>query len=251
MIHSLDSFAKTIDIFGYLFSNIHIRRWIEDNGTKYKKDIKVPIEFTGKERMFYLLNNKMKEENIKLDSVFPRMSYTMKDIAYDASRMTNRNWIISVPYGESGAEVELNRVPYNVKFDLDIAATHKSDLFKILEQILPWFRPSLILKANLNPFIGDDKVDVPVVLDSTNFEDFNQEAPFSETPDKLITFGLSFTMKTWLYKLNDEDNDGNYPDIDTGLGKVIKEIELGVTGWNDKREVTDDSLYYIHYPEHI
>ena len=55
-------------------------------------------------------------------------------------------------------EVELNRVPYNVKFRLDIASTHKSDLFQIMEQILTWFKPSLCLKANLNPYIGDDKV---------------------------------------------------------------------------------------------
>jgi hypothetical protein len=126
-------------------------------------------------------------------------------------------------------------------------------MFKILEQILPWFRPSLILKANLNPYIGDDKVDVPVVLESTQFNDFNENAPFNGTPDKPITYALNFVMKTWLYSLNNEsDIDGSYPDINGGgLGKVIKEIELGVTGWDDSRKVTDDSLYTIHYPEHI
>jgi hypothetical protein len=253
MIHYLGSFEKTIDIFGYLFSDIHIRRWINDGESKYKKDIQVPIEFSGKERMFYLLMNKMKDENIKLDTVFPRMGYTISDIQYDSSRMLNRNQLISHTIDENGIEVELNRVPYNVKFTLDIATVHKSDMFKILEQILPWFRPSLILKANLNPYIGDDKVDVPVVLESTQFNDFNENAPFSGTPDKPITYALNFVMKTWLYSLNNEsDIDGSYPDINGGgLGKVIKEIELGVTGWDDSRKVTDDSLYTIHYPEHI
>lgn len=253
MIHYLGSFEKTIDIFGYLFSDIHIRRWINDGETKYKKDIQVPIEFSGKERMFYLLMNKMKDENVKLDTVFPRMGYTISDIQYDSARMLNRNQLITHTIDENGIEVELNKVPYNVKFTLDIATVHKSDMFKILEQILPWFRPSLILKANLNPYIGDDKVDVPVVLESAQFNDFNENAPFSGTPDKPITYALNFVMKTWLYNLNDEsDIDGSYPDINGGgLGKAIKEIELGVTGWDDKREVTDDSLYTIHYPEHI
>lgn len=253
MIHYLGSFEKTIDIFGYLFSDIHIRRWINDGESKYKKDIQVPIEFSGKERMFYLLMNKMKDENIKLDTVFPRMGYTISDIQYDSSRMLNRNQLITHTIDENGIEVELNRVPYNVKFTLDIATVHKSDMFKILEQILPWFRPSLILKANLNPYIGDDKVDVPVVLESAQFNDFNENAPFSGTPDKPITYALNFVMKTWLYSLNSEsDIDGSYPDINGGgLGKVIKEIELGVTGWDDSRKVTDDSLYTIHYPEHI
>ena len=253
MIHYLGSFEKTIDIFGYLFSDIHIRRWINDNGTKFKKDIQVPIEFSGKERMFYLLMNKMKDENIKLDTVFPRMGYTISDIQYDSSRMLNRNQLISHTIDESGIEVEINRVPYNVKFTLDIATVHKSDMFKILEQILPWFRPSLIIKANLNPYIGDDKVDVPIVLESAAFNDFNEEAPFNGTPDKPITYSLTFNLKTWLYSLNHENNiDGSYPDINGGgLGKVIKEIELGTMSWNDSRKVTDDSLYTIHYPEHI
>ena len=105
MIHYLGSFEKTIDIFGYLFSDIHIRRWINDNGTKFKKDIQVPIEFSGKERMFYLLMNKMKDENIKLDTVFPRMGYTISDIQYDSSRMLNRNQLISHTIDESGIEV--------------------------------------------------------------------------------------------------------------------------------------------------
>ena len=202
--------------------------------------------------MFYILNNKMKNENIKLECVFPRLAYSMTDILYDSSRMTNRNLLISHHIDENGIELELNRVPYNVKFRLDIATVHKSDMFKIIEQILPWFRPSLILKANLNPYIGDDKVDVPIVLENTQFDDFNEEAPFSGSQDKLITYGLNFVMKTWLYSLNNEsDIDGSYPDINGGLGKTIKEIELGTVGWNDTRVVTDDSLYTIHYPEHI
>lgn len=248
MIHYLGSFEKTIDIFGYLFSDIHIRRWTENRTNK--QDIYVPIEFAGKERMFYLLNNKMKEDNIKLESVFPRMGYSITNISYDNARMLNKHLTMSAPIGESGMEVELNRVPYNVKFRLDIASTHKSDLFQILEQILTWFKPSLCLKANLNPYVGDDKVDIPIILEQNEYNDFNEEAPFSNTPDKLYMHTLQFNMKTWLYCLNHEGHDGSYPD-NNGLGKTIKEIELGITEFNDNRAVTDDSLYTVHYPEHL
>lgn len=248
MIHYLESFSKTVDIFGYIFSDIHIRRWTE-NKTK-KQDIYVPIEFAGKERMFYLLNNKMKDENLKVESVYPRMGYSIADIFYDSSRMLNKNLLISSTYDENGIEVELNRVPYNVKFRLDIATTHKSDLFQIMEQILPWFKPSLTLKANLNPYVGDDKVDIPIVLENSTYNDFNEDAPFSNTPDKLYTYSLMFNMKTWLYCMNHEGNDGSYPDIN-GIGKTIKEIELGITSFKDTRPVTDDSLYTTHYPEHL
>lgn len=251
MIHYLHTLETTVDIFGYIFSDIHIRRWNSDKTEK--KDIYVPIEFTGKERMFYLLNNKMKDENIKINSVFPRMGYSISDIFYDSSRMLNRDIIISDNYSNTTGdyiETEANRLPYNVKFDLDIAATHKTDLFMILEQILPWFRPSYVIQAKLNPYVGDSNVSIPIVLENAIYNDFNQEAPFSDTENKLYMFTLRFNVKTWLYSLNNEDNNGGYPS-DSGIGKAIKEIELGTCNWNDSRPVTDDSLYTIHYPEHI
>lgn len=249
MIHYLHTLETTVDLFGYLFSNIHIRRWNTEKTDS--QDIYVPIEFAGKERMFYLLKNKMRDENVKIDGVFPRMGYSVKDIFYDSSRMLNRDILTTHNYGENSfIEVEKNRLPYNVKFQLDIAAVHKSDLFMILEQILPWFRPSYILKAKLNPYIGDDKVSIPIVLENTMFNDFNEETPFSDSSDKLYTFSLIFNVKTWLYSLNNENADGTYPDGD-GVGKAIKEIELGTVFWDDKRDVTEDSLYTQHIPEHI
>lgn len=248
MIHYLSSFEKSIDIFGYLFSNIHIRRW--DSEKTNKQDIYVPIEFNSKERMFYLINNKMKNDNIKIDSVFPRMGYTMTGFQYDGQRMLNRSIQIKNNYGENYIEVEDNRIPYILTFDLNIASTHKSDLFQIIEQILPWFRPSITIKANLNPYIGDDKTDVHVVLKTNSYTDQNNETPFSEKPDGLYIETLTFDMKTWLYSLNNEGNDGSYPDNQT-IGNTIKEIELGATNWRDSRPVTDDSLYNIHYPEHL
>ena len=249
MIHYLHTIEKMVDLFGYIFSDIHIRRW--DSEKKNKQDLLVPIEFNGKERMFYLINNKMKDNNIKIDSVFPRIGYSLKDIFYDSTRMLNRDVKISSTYGEEGnTEIECNRLPYNFKFQLDIAAVHKSDLFMILEQILPWFRPSLVLQAKLNEFVGDDKVSIPIVLNSTLFNDLNDESPFSDNPDKPYIYSLDFTVKAWLYQLNNEGPDGSYPGA-SGVGKTIKEIELGVVNWNDTREVTDPSLYTIHYPEHI
>ena len=106
------------------------------------------------------------------------------------------------------------------------------------------------MKANLNPYVGDDKVDIPIILEQNEYNDFNEEAPFSNTPDKLYIHTLQFNMKTWLYCLNHEGSDGSYPD-NSGLGKTIKEIELGIKDWEDKRAVTDDSLYTVHYPEHL
>lgn len=252
MIHYLGNLEKTIDIFGYLFSDIHIRRWNENKSSK--QDIHIPIEFGGKERMFYILNNKMKNEKIKIENVFPRLAYNVKDIAYDNERMLNKDIFISSTYTDGNEndylEVEYNRVPVNVKFELLVCAVRKSDLFMILEQIIPWFKPSLTIRANLNPYVGDDKVSIPIIYESASFKDFNDEAPFSGHNDQVQIYTLNFIVKTWLYCLNKEDSDGSYPG-NSGLGKAIKQIELGNVDYKDIRPVTDDSLYTIKYPDNI
>lgn len=249
MIHYLGNLEKSIKMFGYLFSDIHIRRWNEDNSEK--QDICVPIEFGGKERMFFLLNNRMKNENIKLENVFPRLGYNVKDILYDSSRMLNKDIKISSSYTDKDEidylEVEYNRVPVNVKFELLICAVRKSDLFMILEQIIPWFKPSLTIRANLNPYVGDDNVSIPIVYESALFKDFNNEAPFSNNEDQVQIYTMNFNVKTYLYCLNNEDDNGNYPGS-SGLGKAIREIELGSVNYDDSRIVTDNSLYTIKYP---
>lgn len=218
-----------------------------------KQDLLVPIEYMDKQRMFYLLNTKLTDaDSPKIESVYPRMAYSISDISYDPSRQLNPTYIMSHNYYDGNkdiTEVEVNRVPYNISFNLHLVSIHRSDLFQMMEQILPWFTPSLSVRANINPYIGDDNISVPILLSATNFEDFNNEAPFSDQPDKPITMTLSFVMKTFLYVLNDEDIDGSYPG--NSIGKTIKEIEAGVTFTDDKRPVTDDSLYTIHIPEHI
>lgn len=245
MIHYLSSIEKTIDIFGYLFSNIKIRRW--NTAKTDKQDILIPIEFNSKERMFYLLNTKVKENNIKIDSVFPRMTYSIKNIEYDNIRMLNRDIFLTQLQQNGRAEIEQNRIPYNIPFTLSIAATHKSDLFMILEQILPWFAPDLNLICNLNPYIGDDKVSVPILLQNGTFSDNNQDTPFSNTESKLYFYDMEFLVKTWLYCTNNEGNDGSYPDS-SSIGKTIENIKLGTIDWNNSKPVTDDSLYPIIYP---
>lgn len=253
MIYYNKSIEKSVKLFGFLFSDIHIRRWMSDKSKK--KDLLVPLRYMDKQRMYYLINNKMIDLNAnKIDSVYPLMAYSISDIYYDSSRQLNPQFIRTNNYYDSKIkkdipESEYMAVPYNIKFTLTIASIQRSDLFQILEQILVWFQPSLSIRANMNPFIGDDKISIPIKLDSTQFNDFNNTAPFSETEDKPLEYNLNFIMKTYLYRMNLEDEQGNYPG--GGLGKPIKEIEAGVTFFDDKRPVTDDSLYTIHIPEHI
>lgn len=253
MIHYEKILEKYIQVFGYLFSNIHIRRWKSDKSEK--QDLLVPITYMDKQRMYYLLNLKNADlASAKINSVYPRLAYSLKGVDYDANRQLNPTFMMtnnyySELYNKDVTEIEVNKVPYNFKFDLTMVSMFRSDLFQIMEQILPWFTPSLTINMNVNPYIDTDSISIPIYLSSNTFTDFNNEAAFSETEDKPIEYTLSFLMKGYLYNFNDEDTDGTYPG--SSLLKTIREIEAGTTTMDDPRPVTDDSLYTWHIPEHI
>lgn len=252
MKQNFNTIANNIKLFGWLFSNIHIRR--KNSDTKEMQDIYVPITYIGKERMFYLINKSQTDlGSPKIDSVYPKMGYEMVDMFPDWERMTNPYQTVSNSVfdkdGTPAVETELNKIPFNFKFKLTIAVIHQTDLFHILEQIFSFFRPSYTIKAAMNPLLGEEKSDVTILLSNGVFKDFNEEAPFSDNPEKPITYSIEFEQKSWIWTANDEDSNG-----DPIFGKQIREIELGV--YIQKEDFTieqlqSDDSYYIHIPEHI
>ena len=86
-------------------------------------------------------------------------------------------------------------VPYNIGFELNILAKLNDDALQIVEQILPYFQPSFNLTLDLVSSIGE-KRDVPIVLDSMNFQD-DYEGDFSTRRALIDT--LSFTAKTFMF----------------------------------------------------
>lgn len=251
MKQNFNTIANNIKLFGWLFSDIHIRR--KNSSTKENQDIYVPISYIGKERMFYLINKSQTDlKSPKIDAVYPKMGYELKDFYPDWARMTNPYQTVShtsMVEEEQVIEVELNKIPVNFKFNLTIAAIHQTDLFHILEQIFVLFRPSYTLKANLNPRLGEVQSDVTILVSNGSFNDFNEEAPFSDNPEKPIIYTLEFEQKSWLWTANDEDESGT-----GGFGKPIREIEAGIFAQKEpftEEQLLSDDSYTIHIPEHI
>lgn len=228
---------KNVILFGSLFNDINITRKSKD-GT-LTKDIKVPILYASKERFMYLLDNKLVNENQpKVQNVYPRMSFALRDIKYDNNRKGISNLLISGTNNDV-TEVQLNRVPYNFTFELNLASTHQTDLFQMIEQILVLFKPSLNITAILNPDVNDNEVDVAVVLLNNTFEDFKNEVPYENIDDKPIMHTITFDMKSWLYCTAEDDNISKVP---------INTVELGFWPFDT---VIDDVTEDIWYPKII
>lgn len=227
-------------LFGSVFNNIIIKRESEDK-TK-TLSIKVPILYAGKEYFMYLLKNKLAKENqSKVQNIYPRMSFSLTDIQYNPSIKGNSNVIISGTNDTGDIEVQYNRIPYIFSYELNIAAVHQTDLFQIIEQILVKFKPSLNITAKLNPDIDDEAVDIPIILRNNKFQDFQNEVPFEDVNDKPIMHTISFDMKSWLYCTNENSGLSNLP---------IETVELGAWPWDTTiNDVTIDTWYPIKIEE--
>ena len=117
-------------------------------------------------------------------------------------------------------------VPYNVGFELSIYSKLSDDALQIVEQILPFFKPSFNITLDLVDSIGEKK-DIPIILDSIDMQD-DYEGDFSSR--RALIYTLRFTAKTFMF--------GDVADSPEGLiRKVIVDNYADTNVQTAKREM--------------
>ena len=179
---------KAVAGFGTLFNDIYIKRFNTD-GTE-KERFKIPLAYAAKQKFI----QKLRPTTGQLKFSLPRMGFEVSSMTYDPLRKLN-TLQKRVSY-DSNTQMNFRheRVPYDVEFNLYIAANNIDDGLQILEQILPFFSPEFNLTFNSLDGL-DEKTDLPITLTGVTFED-NYEGGFEE--DRLITISLSFSAKVFL-----------------------------------------------------
>lgn len=180
-------FRKTVVAFGTLFNNIELRRTDEV--------MKVPLAYGPKQKFLARLDQTPDPTNKRVQITLPRISFEINGITYDSTRKVSPTQKIKIAKdGDENKNVYMP-VPYNLSFELAIISKTQEDGLQILEQILPYFQPHYNLPVKLLPDANETK-DVPVVLNSVNYED-EYEGDFSSR--RAIIYTLQFTVKTYLY----------------------------------------------------
>ena len=188
------SSRKYIALFGSLFNDIIIDR--VDNSDNTLQTLKVPLSYGPKDR--YLARIKENPDlQRQINQILPRMSFEIKSIEYDPTRKLNsvgKNRKSAVDTA-SPVSYQFNPVPYNFNIDLAILARNPDDGLRILEQILPFFKPEWTTQINLIPEMNIH-MDIPIVLKSVQYEDtfvgnFNDR--------QAIIWDLNFVLKGYLY----------------------------------------------------
>ena len=217
---------KTIISFGTLFNDINIRHDNTD-GTTFS-ELKVPLAY-GPSQKFLARLEQQADLNKPVAITLPRMSFEMTSIQYDSSRKLGVTQTFKASDGTNLKKVFMP-VPYNIGFELNILAKLNDDALQIIEQILPYFQPSFNLTLDLVSSIGE-KRDVPIVLDSMNFQD-DYEGDFSTR--RALIYTLGFTAKTYLF--------GPVPSSSEG---IIKKVQVDVTTNTDTRTAKREMRYTV------
>jgi hypothetical protein len=197
---------KTVIGFGTLFNDINIRHR-DASGTSFS-NLKVPLAY-GPIQKFLARIQQQPDLNREVALTLPRLSFEMTGLQYDPSRKTGVTQTFLASQSGNVKKVYMP-VPYNVTFELSIISKLNDDSLQIIEQILPYFQPSLNITINLISAIGEKK-DVPVVMESITQND-QYEGGFDSR--RLIIHTLRFTAKTYLFGPVAESTDGLIKRVD-------------------------------------
>lgn len=152
-----------------------------DGGGVIKNVHAVPIRYAGAEPTLVKNDPTKKPYN----EIFPRMSFEILSISPDKDRSVNPNNQLN------GIRAPAN---YTVDFGLYILAKNLSDAFQVLEQILPFFNPTLTITMLNSPNGGS--VDVPISLTATALSD---DYEGEESKERRVEISINFTATLDFY----------------------------------------------------
>lgn len=229
---------RYIALFGSLFNKMSITR--DDAQGNETQRMVVPISY-GPFQKFLAKIVQDPSLNRPQAVSLPRMAFEITTMSYDGVRKTGSRNMTATTDGSSSV---YSPAPYNIEFNLYIMTKYAEDGTKILEQIIPFFKPEYTYSA----FIIDDlpAMDIPLVLNSISTEDL-YEADFETR--RTIMWTLSFTMKAWYFGPVREKTRikfvdvRNYPQMQVGGGSRIT-IQPGLTANGTPTDDIENTIPY-------
>lgn len=244
-----ESTRRYVAMFGTLFNDIVIDR--KDNNDTLVQRIKVPISYAPMQKILARLEQ---DPNLTSQAItLPRMSFEIVGMTYDGDRKLTSSVRNTIP---SSAETNvyksaLTPTPYNLEFQLNIMTKYNEDGTKILEQILPYFRPEFSPSVKLLDDL-DYYLDVPIVLNGVTTEDI-YEGSFEERRSLIWT--LNFTMKAWYFgpvqdkKVIKFSKVNVYSDIDVANYEITVAAQPGMTANGQPTTDINESISYLNIDE--
>ena len=149
-----EAIRKTVISFGTLFNNIELKKTIDGQTIEVEK---VPLAYGPKQKFLYRLEGNSADGR-KVAMTIPRLYFEMVSVEYDGARKTAATQKYKTTIDGNGEEVRTQYVPvpYNIGFEVGVIAKSQDDGLQILEQILPFFQPSLNISVKFIPNMDEE-----------------------------------------------------------------------------------------------
>ena len=228
--HYHQIFRKSIIAFGTLFNNIVVKRKIRDaKGKTELESFKAPIQYGPYQKYLAIIAAEPTPERQSMQITLPRMSFEIKGLSYDSSRKVVPTQLArTIPPPDSdkkGQPVQYSQylpVPYNLDIEMAIISKNQDDGLQILEQILPYFHPSLNVSIEIIDETHEERV-IAIILNGSGYTD-DYEGDYTQR--RTLIWTLNFTVKTYLFGPVDVQKDIRKITLDYRSDIVRRPAEL-------------------------
>ena len=151
----------------------------------------MPLKFGLKEKVWYWLHER------KDDEILPMISVVLSSVDYASERQGSkmRSVIKSTTHSSGELSRFLNPIPYNLGFTMTIWSLHMVDVDQILEQILPYFTPTIFIRINIPEL--DATLDLKVLFNGCS-PDVSME--MADEDVRVIKWNLDFMVQSYLFQ---------------------------------------------------
>lgn len=184
---------RYVAIFGTLFNDISIGR--SNNAGQEQQRFKVPVNYGPSQKFLAKIEQ---DPSLQAQAItLPRITFELTSMNYDGERkLTNRTLVSKGIAGTNDrVRTQFTATPYNLEFQLNIMAKYAEDATKIVEQILPFFKPEFTVTAKMIDTM-DNLTDIPIILNSVTTED-TYEGNYDDR--RAVIWTLQFTLKGYYY----------------------------------------------------
>ena len=237
---------KYITLFGTRFNKLVITR--DDLDSQEVQKMVVPISY-GPWQKFLSRITQDPDFTKKSAISLPRMSFEINNMVYDGVRKipsTQKIRKLVDTETDGSRSFQWSAAPYNLDFSLYIMTKYSEDALKIVEQIIPFFKPELTSTVRL--IDGLEPIDIPLILNGVTNEEL-YEGSYEERRSVLWT--LNFTMKCWYFGPERKRSVIKFADTqlwtDVDMNKNPEEgvrIYPGLTEDGEPTDNPDETIFY-------
>lgn len=211
-------------IFGSLFADLKLERSDEE--------ITIPLMYgTGSKALIYnKARTKLKDKDLRIKSILPRMAFTLESWEYDPTRQFNKKTVLKSPIVDDNVFTQKNPVPYKFNYRLILKTKTLSECLQVVEQILTSFDPYVNVNVEDNPDLSISN-NIQIKLVSSGFNDDMGSTEESRS----VEVSFDFVLDGYLYKQT------------SGRNSIIKEIDISF--FDDIKMTNELTSEHIHLDE--